>query len=68
MVNRVIKQDDRVGQLLPLRITVAERGERVWAMVINPEALKQMSDKPRFGEFQTNIASMYRQILEEGLF
>ena len=68
MVNRAIKQDERVGQLLPLRITVAERGGRVWAMAINPEALMQMSDTPRVGEFQTNTASMYRQILEEGLF
>jgi len=68
MVNSGIKLDRRVGQLLPFRITVAERGDRVWAMAINPETLMQMSDNPRLGGFRTHAASMYRQIIEEGLF
>lgn len=68
MVNRAIKLDRRVGQLLPFRITVVERGDRVWAMAINPETLMQMSDTPRLGSFHTNAASMYRQLIEEGLF
>ena len=68
MVNRAIKLDQRFGQLLPFRITVAERGERVWAMAINPETLMQMRDKPQLGDFQISAASMYRKIIEEGLF
>jgi len=68
MVNRGIKFDRRVGQLLPFRITVAERDDRVWAMAINPETLMQMSDTPRLGSFHSDAASMYQQIIEEGLF
>ena len=68
LVNRGIKLDQRVGQLLPFRITVAERGDRVWAMAINPETLMKVSGTSRLGVFNTYAASMYRQILEEGLF
>jgi uncharacterized protein (DUF302 family) len=68
MVNKAIKLDRRVGQLLPFRITVAERGGRVWAMAINPVTFMQMSANPRLGDFQTHAASLYRQIIEEGLF
>jgi uncharacterized protein (DUF302 family) len=68
MVNRAIKLDRRVGQLLPFRITVAERGEHVWAMAINPETLMQINDTPQLGGFHRYAASMYRQIIEEGLF
>ena len=68
MVNRAIKLDRRVGQLLPFRITVVEQGGRVWAVAINPEAVMQMMDTPRLGGFRKRAASMYRQIIEEGLF
>ena len=68
MVNRGIKLDRRVGQLLPFRITVTERDDRVWAMAINPETLMQTNDNPRLGAFHSDAASMYRQIIEEGLF
>ena len=67
MVNRAIKLDRRVGQLLPFRITVVERGDRVWAMAINPEAVMEVMGTPRLGSFRTRAASMYRQIIEEGL-
>jgi cytochrome c oxidase cbb3-type subunit 3 len=68
MVNKAIKLDQRVGQLLPFRITVAERDDSVWVMAINPETFMQMSDKLRLGDFQKYAASMYRQVIEEGLF
>jgi uncharacterized protein (DUF302 family) len=68
MVNRAIKVDQRVGQLLPFRITVVERDGRVLVMAINPEALVQVMDNPRLGSMRTYVASNYRQIIEEGLF
>jgi uncharacterized protein (DUF302 family) len=67
MVDRAIKLDRRVGQLLPFRITIVEQGDRVWAVAINPEAVMQIKDSPRLGGFRERVASMYRQILEEGL-
>jgi uncharacterized protein (DUF302 family) len=68
MVNRAIKLDRRVGQLLPFRVTVVERGERVWVIAANPETVMHMMDNPRLGDFHERIAFMYRQIIEEGLF
>ena len=68
MVNSAIKQDQRVGQLLPFRVTIMEQGDRVMVMAINPEALVQVIDNPRLGRFRTRVASMYREIIEDGLF
>jgi uncharacterized protein (DUF302 family) len=68
MVNRAIKLDRRFGQLLPFRITIVERGDHVVAMTINPETITQVSDTPGLEGINARTASMYRQILDEGLF
>lgn len=68
IVNSAIKQDQRVGQLLPFRVTVMEQDDRVLVMAISPEALVQVMDNPRLGHFRTRVAAMYREIIEEGLF
>jgi cytochrome c oxidase cbb3-type subunit 3 len=68
MVNRAIKLDQRVGQLLPFRLTIMEQGDRVLVMAINAEALVQVMDNPQLGRFRTRVASMYQEIIEEGLF
>jgi hypothetical protein len=36
-------------------------------MAINPEAVMEVMGTPRLGSFRTRAASMYRQIIEEGL-
>jgi cytochrome c oxidase cbb3-type subunit 3 len=66
MVNRAIKLDQRVGQLLPFRITVTEQGNRVLVMAINPEVLTEAMGNSQLGSMR--IASRYRQIINEGLF
>jgi cytochrome c oxidase cbb3-type subunit 3 len=68
MVNSAIKLDQRVGQLLPFRVTIMEQGDRVLVMAVKPEAVMRVMDNPRLGRFRTRVASMYRKIIEEGLF
>jgi len=68
LVNSAIKQDQRIGQLLPFRVTIMEQGDRVLVMAINPEALVQVMDNPQLGRFRTHVASLYREIIEDGLF
>ena len=66
MVNRAIKMDRRVGQLLPFRLTVTEQDNRVFVMAINPEVLTEAMGNSSLGSM--HIASRYRQIIDEGLF
>lgn len=66
MVNRAIKLDQRIGQLLPFRITVTEQDNRVLVMAINPEVLLKAMGNPWPGRML--ITSQYRQIIDEGLF
>lgn len=68
MVNSAIRLDQRVGQLLPFRVTIMEQDDRVLVMAIKPETFMQVMDNPRLGRFRTRVASMYREIIEEGLF
>lgn len=68
MVNRAIKVDQRVGQLLPFRITVVDRNGHVLVMAINPEFLVKVMDNPQLDGMRTYVSSNYRRIIEEGLF
>jgi uncharacterized protein (DUF302 family) len=58
----------RIGQLLPFRVTIMEQGDRVLVMAVNPEVLGQVMDNPQLGRFRTHVASVYREIIEDGLF
>lgn len=68
MVNQAIKADQRIGQFLPFRVTVVEQGGRVLVMAIDPLPLVQAQDANRLGDLRTRVASIYRELIDEGLF
>jgi uncharacterized protein (DUF302 family) len=68
LVNRAIKADQRIGQLLPFRVTVVERDGRVMVMAVNLDPLTQLLAMNQLGDLQGHVASMYRELIDEGLF
>lgn len=68
LVNQAIKSDRRVGQFLPFRVTVVERDGKVLVMAVDPEPLLQVLDAGQLGGLQGRVASMYRELIDEGLF
>lgn len=67
-VNRAIKADQRIGQFLPFRVTVVERDGRVLVMAVDPEPLLQVLDAEQLDGLGGHVASMYRELIGEGLF
>ena len=67
MVNQAIELDHRVGQLLPCRVTVVERGGRVLVMSINPKPLGDLMSSPALKTLCERLEVLYQNVIEEAL-
>lgn len=65
MVNKAIKVDNRIGQFLPCRITVIERGGKVYLMAMNPKAISNIVSNVKLKETCNKVTSMYMDIMDE---
>jgi cytochrome c oxidase cbb3-type subunit 3 len=68
LLDRALKQDERVGTFLPCQITVYREGGQTVMSAINPKALSPLFHEPELELYCTLVSERYLRIMQEADF
>ena len=68
LLDRALKQDERVGTFLPCQITVYREGGQTVMSAINPKALSPLFHEPELELYCSLVSERYLRIMQEADF